>query len=158
MATDIAVKLGYSLGGIGGSLSRPFLYVMRLRDLVCACLFLVAIGCLASDNAARGFLEGRLRILAFGDVELADGTPSKIGGGNYAEYPLIILRQDGKREIARVTADENGAYRVALPPGDYILDVQGRPPKGHVRARPQTFTVVANQIVHVDMNVDTGIR
>ena len=30
--------------------------------------------------------------------------------------------------------------------------------KGHVRARPQTFTVVANQIVHVDMNVDTGIR
>ena len=96
--------------------------------------------------------------MRFEDVELADGTPSKFSGGNYAEYPLIILSQDGKKEIARVTADGNGEYRVALPPGDYILDVQGRRPKGHVRAKPQTFTVVSNQIVHVDMNIDTGIR
>jgi uncharacterized surface anchored protein len=71
---------------------------------------------------------------------------------------LIILSHDGKKEIARVTADENGKYRVALPPGDYILDVQGRPPKGHVRAKPQPFTVVSNQTVHVDLNIDTGIR
>jgi hypothetical protein len=158
MATDIAVKLGYSLGGIGGNLSHPFLYVMRLRDLICACLFLVPIGCFASDNTAVGFLEGRLRILASKDVELAEGTPSKFGEGNYAEYPLIVLSADGKREIARVTADENGNYRVALPPGDYILDVQGRPPQGHVRARPQRFTVASNQIAHVDMDIDTGIR
>jgi len=31
----------------------------------------------------------------------------------YAEYPLIILSQDGKKEIAHVTPDENGKYRVA---------------------------------------------
>jgi hypothetical protein len=49
---------------------------------------------------------------------------------DYAEYPLIILSQDGKKQVARVTADENGKYRAALPPGDYILDVQGRQPKG----------------------------
>jgi hypothetical protein len=158
MATDIAVKLGYSLGGIGGNLSRPFLYVMRLRDLICACLFLVAIGCLASDNAAPGFLEGRLRILAFRDVELADGTPPKFSEENYAGYPLIILSQDGKNEIVRVTADETGKFRVALPPGDYILDVQRRRPKGHVRANPQPFTVVSNQTAHVDMNIDMGVR
>ena len=77
---------------------------------------------------------------------------------NYADYPLIILSQDGKKEIARVTADENGNYRVALPPGDYILDVQGRRHKGHIRATPQPFTVVSNQTVHVDMNIDTGVR
>ena len=77
---------------------------------------------------------------------------------NYAEHPLIILSQDGKKEIARVTADENGKYRVALPPGDYILDVQGRRPKGHVRAKPQPFTVASNQTVRVDMNIDTGVR
>ena len=54
----------------------------------------------------------------------------KITAENYAEYPLIILSRDGKKEIARVTADENGNYRVALPPGDYVLDVQGRPTQG----------------------------
>jgi hypothetical protein len=131
---------------------------MRLKYVISACLFLVLIGCLASDNAALGFLEGRLRILAFKDVELAEGNPPKFSDGNYAEYPLIILTQDGKKEIARATADENGKYRVALPPGDYILDAEGRPPKGHVRAKPQWFTVVSNQTVHVDMDIDTGVR
>jgi len=44
-----------------------------------------------------------------------------------------------------------------LPPGDYVLDVQRRAP-GHVRAKPQRFTVVSNQTVRVDMDIDTGIR
>jgi hypothetical protein len=131
---------------------------MRFKHLIWGYLFLVPIWCLAVDNAVPGFLEGRLRILASRDVELAEATPSKFSGGNYEEYPLIILSQDGKKEIARVTADGNGNYRIALPPGDYILDVQGRPPKGHVRAKPQRFTVTSNQIVRVDMNIDTGIR
>ena len=131
---------------------------MRLKSLSLACLFLVPIGCFASDNAAVGFLEGRLRILASKEVELADGTPSKFSGGNYSEYPLIVLSQDGKKEITRVTADENGKYRVTLPPGDYILDVQGRRPKGHVRAKPQRFTITSDRVAHLDMYIDTGIR
>jgi hypothetical protein len=131
---------------------------MRFKYVILGSLFLLPICCLASDNPALGFLEGHLRILAFRDVELAEENLPKFSGGNYAEYPLIILSQDGKKEIARVTADENGKYRVALPPGDYILDVQGRPPKGHVRAKPQSFTVASNQTVHVDMNIDTGVR
>jgi len=118
---------------------------MRLKYLTLACLFLVPIACLASNNTVPGFLEGHVRILAFRDVELAEGNPPKFSGGNYAEYPLIILSQDGKKEIARVTADENGKYRIALPAGDYLLDVQGRRPKGHVRAKPQPFTVASNQ-------------
>jgi hypothetical protein len=131
---------------------------MRLKYLILGCLFLAPICCLAADNAAPGFLEGHLRILAFRDVELAEGNPAKFRGGNYAEYPLIILSGDGKKEIARVTADESGKYRLPLPPGDYILDVQGRQPKGHVRAIPQRFTIVSNQIARVDMDIDTGIR
>ena len=68
-----------------------------------------------------------------------------------------LRSKDGKKEIARITADENGNYRLELPPGDYVLDVQGRAP-GHVRAKPQPFTVVSNETVRVDMNIDTGIR
>jgi hypothetical protein len=131
---------------------------MRLKSVLLGWVFLVPVGCLASDNAVPGFLEGHLRILAFRDVELAEGNPQKFSAGNYAEYPLIILSQDGKKEIARVIADENGKFRVALPPGDYLLDVQGRLPKGHVRAKPQRFTVVSNQTVRIDMDIDTGIR
>jgi len=38
-----------------------------------------------------------------------------------------------------------------------VLDVQGRAP-GHVCAKEQLFTVVANQTVRIDMDLDTGIR
>jgi hypothetical protein len=135
-----------------------FLYVMRLKSLIIGCVFLVPMSCLASDNAAPpGFVEGHLKIISPKEVELAEEPSSKSTAGNYADYPLIVLSRDGKKEIARVTADENGNYRVALPPGDYALDVQNRR-RRHVRATPQPFTVVSNQTVHVDMNIDTGIR
>jgi hypothetical protein len=131
---------------------------MRVKFVISACIFFVPLGCLVSDNSAPGFLEGRLRILAFKEVELAESSGSKFSTGNYAEYPLIILSQDGKREIARVMADGSGNYRVALPPGDYILDAQARMPKGHVRAKPQRFTVTSNRVAHVDMLIDAGVR
>ena len=68
------------------------------------------------------------------------------------------MSPNGKKEIMRVTADGNGNYRATLSSGDYILDVQGRRPKGHLWAKPQRFTVASNQTVHVDMNIDTEIR
>jgi len=130
---------------------------MRFKYVILGCLLLIAGACLASDNAPVGFLEGRLRILTAKEVEVAEGNASKLSA-DYGEYPLIILSQDGKKEIARSTVDENGKYRVALPPGDYILDVQGRIRRGRMRAKPQSFKVVSNQTVHVDMDVDTGVR
>jgi len=130
---------------------------MHFKYLIWACVFLVTIVCLAADNAAPGFLEGHLRILAAKDVELAEGNPPKFSAGNYAEYPLIILSQDGKKEIARITADGNGNYRTALPPGDYVLDVQGRA-RSHLRVKPKRFTIGSNQTVRVDVDIDTGVR
>jgi hypothetical protein len=121
--------------------------------------FLIFAGTSYVSAAPQGFLEGHLKIMSGREVELAGQTPpAKFEAANYADYPLVILSQDGKTEIARVAADGNGNYRLALPPGDYILDVQGRPPKGHLRAKPQPFTVTSNQIARVDMDIDTGIR
>ena len=146
------------MGGIAQTIPPIFCTVMRFKYLILGCLLLIAGACLASDNAPVGFLEGRLRILANKEVELAEGNPPKFSAADYAECPLIILSQDGKKEIARLMADENGKYRVALPPGDYILDVQGRIRMGRMRAKPQSFKVVSNQTVQVDMDVDTGVR
>ena len=127
--------------------------------LVLACIFSLLAGSASINAAPTGFVEGHLKIVSPKEVELSDGSPpADIATVNYAEYSLIILSRDEKKEIARVTADETGKYRVALPPGDYILDVQRRPPKGHIRAKPQPFTVASNQTVHVDMNIDTGVR
>jgi len=129
-----------------------------IKHLIFACVFLLLAGGASINAAPTGFVEGHLKIVSPKEVELADETPSKITAENYADYPLIILSRDGEKEIARVTADESGKYRVALPPGNYVLDVQGRRPKGHVRAKPQPFTIISNQTVRVDMSIDTAIR
>jgi hypothetical protein len=128
-----------------------------LNYLIFACIFLVLATTGSLNAAPPGFVEGHLKIVSAREVELANGNTPTPSAEAYAEYPLIILSQDGKKEIARVTADEKGNYHVALPPGNYVLDVQGRAP-GHVRAKPQRFTVISNQSVRVDMEIDTGVR
>jgi len=120
-------------------------------------IFLLAFS--ASLHAAeQGFLEGHLKIIFGMAAQPSDDMPRpEIAPESYAEYPLVVLSQDGKKEVARLTADEDGNYRIILPPGNYILDVQDRAAK-RLRARPQPFTVVSNQTVRVDMNINRGIR
>ena len=98
-----------------------------------------------------------MKIISPKEVELAEETPSKMTAKNYVDYPLVILNRDKKTEVTDVTADEDGNYRIALPPGDYILDLQNRR-RRHVRSKPQPFTIVANQTVRVDLTIDTGVR
>jgi len=113
----------------------------------------------ASIKAApQGFMEGHLKIVVFKPVEPDNG--SQPAPETYAEYPLIILSQDGKREIARLTADNSGSYRVALPPGTYILALQRHSTEERaaerIHANPQPFTVVSNETVRVDMRIFIG--
>jgi hypothetical protein len=121
--------------------------------LIAVCIF---SGVAVTATEPPGFVQGHLKIISPTEVELTDGNTPASTAGNYAQYPLIVVSRDQK-QIARVTADANGNYRVALPPGDYVLDVQDRG-RRHFRAKPQSFTVVSNQTVRVDMNIDTGVR
>jgi hypothetical protein len=126
-----------------------------LKHVIAGCVFFIMAGGTASLNAdPPGSLEGHLKIASPKPVQPADENVAAERAENYGDYPLLILSQDGQKEIARVIADRDGNYRVALPPGDYILDVQGRVRK-HVRSKPQPFTVVSNQTVRIDMDIDT---
>ncbi len=125
-----------------------------LREyLVSACVSLLLAGMASIDAEPSGFVEGHLTIVSPKPVQPADEDVTAETAENYADYPLVILSQDGQKEIARVTPDGDGNYRVALPPGHYTLDVQGRV-RRHVRAKPQTFTIVSNQTVRIDMHID----
>jgi hypothetical protein len=129
-----------------------------LKYLIAVASSFILVGTVFSTAATPGFLEGHLKIVSLGAVEHSDEMPRQtVTPERYAEFPLVVLSQDGKSEIARVTADGNGNYRVALAPGAYILDVQDRAAK-RLRAKPQPFSVVSNQTVHVDMNVIIGFR
>jgi hypothetical protein len=121
---------------------------------------LTVMACAPSSHVAQpGFLEGHLTIVSLAQTERAGAAPSKgmAENENYADHPLLVLSGTGQEEIARVIADAHGNFRVALPPGAYVLDAQGRAP-GRIRAKPKAFRVVSRETVRVDFDLDTGVR
>ena len=128
------------------------------KSIAAACIFLMLASTASIKAAPQGFMEGRLNIVVMKAVE-PDNMPQLVAE-IYAEYPLIILSQEGKREIARLTADKSGNYRVALPPGAYTLALQERSGEERaaerIHANPQPFTVVSDQTVRVDMTIFIG--
>ena len=140
----------------------PLVFVLMLsirNSVAAACIFLMLAGTASIKAAPQGFVEGHLKIVVIRAVE-PDDMPQP-APETYAEYPLVILSQDGKREIAQLTADKSGKYRVALQPGDYILALQERSAEERaaerIQANPQPFTVVSNQTVRVDMRIFKGL-
>src|ERR1700756_3682923 len=130
---------------------------MFLKYLASTFVILLLAGSVSMKAESQGFMEGHLKIIFGMAVGKSDEMPrAEAAPESYAEYPLVVLSQEEKKEIARVTADQNGNYRVPLPPGNYLLDVQDRARK-HVRGQPQPFTVVSDQIVRVDMNLVIGL-
>jgi len=119
--------------------------------------YLIFISCilfpLAIGAVSPGFLEGHLTIISNKEVDLADQTQPV--SSNYDDYPLIVMA--GKKQIATITADKKGNYRVELAPGKYVLDAEGRT-HGHLRVKPQPFTIVSEKTVRVNMEIDTGVR
>ena len=127
---------------------------LSYQRVALAAAWLVLLGHAATLAEPKGFLQGRLQIISPSEVGLAEtASPA---APDYAKYPLIILTQSGE-VVTRVTADTKGEYHAALPPGHYILDARGRN-KGHLRVRPQPFTVLANQTTKADLTIDTGVR
>ena len=126
--------------------------------LVPLCLVGIALGCSAADTAPTGWVEGHLSIVSLRAVEPSDEMPrQQVAPEMYREYPLVILTPDTTKQVARVIADGNGNYRVALPPGTYLLDVEGRAAK-RLRGQARQLSVLPNQTIRVDMNVVTGSR
>jgi hypothetical protein len=133
-----------------------------VRSLILVCICSAFTAPVSINAAPQGFLDGQLKIISGRPVALDDENPSKpidgkpaAAGADYANYPLVVLSQSEKKQVVRITADAQGHYHAALPPGAYILDAEGRVRRRlHVRAQP--FTIVANETIHVDMTIETG--
>ena len=126
-----------------------------LKPLAATWIFLMLADAASVQAAPQGFMEGHLTIVPPGVVEPDNMPRPQISPQSYSEYHLIVWSQDRKKEIAQITTDANGNYRVALPPGVYILDVERRV-GSRIGAKPQEFKVASNETVRVDMNIIPG--
>jgi len=75
-------------------------------------------------------------------------------------YParITITEATTGKAMASLVSGQDGAYRIALPPGRYVLHVAS--PEGHPFPRPASVTVVVPPGHYATENVrlDTGIR
>lgn len=70
---------------------------------------------------------------------------------------VLVIRGSGGAEVARVTTDGSGLFRIALPAGDYTLEPQ--PVEGLMgTAPPMPFSVAEGPPAFLDVVYDTGIR
>ena len=91
-----------------------------------------------------------MRVAISKGVDLDGGDSAQPAAPSYGEYPLVVLSRDGKTQVAQFTADDKGRYRVPLPPGDYVLDVNKH---GRLRVEPRPFSIAAGKTVQVDIEI-----
>lgn len=69
----------------------------------------------------------------------------------------ILIRDGSGAQVAVAISSAAGAYFVALPPGQYVVDPQ--PVQGLMGTAPkQAATVAAGAITEIQLDYDTGIR
>ncbi len=128
---------------------------IRVLGLVLVVAALI-LACQAEKPAepAESGIEGRVSIGPTSPL-VGVGTPSASEA-----YEAIVVIKDAVtgKEIAQVQSGPDGRFRVALEPGEYLLEPQSPNPGAPPFAEPQTVEVEAGQFTDVEIYYDSGIR
>ena len=109
----------------------------------------------------RALLQGAVTIGPLTPVQKVGEYPTA-APGVFAARKIMVYDKSGKNlvqevAITQIDSSANGYYTVLLAPGAYTVDInQG----GIDRAAnlPQKITLVANQTITINVDIDTGIR
>jgi hypothetical protein len=126
-----------------------------MRQLL-LCLTLLFVACTPVPQET-GILEGHVTIGPLVPV-VREGVPEPTPAPEvYASRQIVIYTSDGRTEVARVPIDGRGNYRVELPVGTYVVDINHA---GIDRAKdlPHTVEIMAGRATRLDVDIDTGIR
>jgi len=152
-SSDLAADIGTRM--VGGALVRP-----RALAVAYVLLMLASLPARADDGrgtpaiVSLGYLEGTVRLTPACPVETAR-APCPVPPGAYVGREILV-RTAGE-VVARAALDPHGHYRVALPAGTYVVDINhvGMDASADV---PRAIGVRRGETVRVDIAIDTGIR
>jgi hypothetical protein len=119
----------------------------------------VLCGCRVATVPASepmGYLEGRVTIGPLRPTQRAGEQPATPPEA-YAARSINVFAADGATLVSTVKIRPDGTYRVALPPGPYVVDL-ARSGIDRAKGLPQTVSIVSGQTVRLDVHIDTGLR
>jgi hypothetical protein len=75
----------------------------------------------------------------------------------YTAREVVVFKEDGKTEFARLKIDASGNYRAELPVGTYVVDIN------HIgidtaAGLPKEIEITNQGVTRLDIDIDTGIR
>jgi hypothetical protein len=108
------------------------------------------------QNVATGTLQGHVNIGPLQPVVRVDEPTPVVPPEAYAARQIVIYATDGQTKIVQVQIGPDGNYKVALPPGPYVVDLTR---SGMDRSNlPTKIQIAAGQTTTLDVEIDTGIR
>jgi hypothetical protein len=99
-------------------------------------------------------IEGHVTISPVGPPAVAESTPSRQPYS--ATFSIRSIKND--REVAQVTSDTQGEFRLALPPGAYRISPIKANPMVPPYAEPMDVQVPPAGYIGVNIAFDSGIR
>jgi hypothetical protein len=127
-----------------------------MRRLILVAMLPVIVACTVVSKET-GTLEGHVSIGPLVPV-LREGEPEPTPAPEvYAAREVVIYAQNGQTEITRVPIHPDGTYRVPLPVGTYVVDINHMGIDRGIDL-PQTVEIVSQQVTRLDIEIDTGIR
>lgn len=116
--------------------------------------------CMASctkSQADEGLLQGHVTIGPLVPV-LREGEEAPTPAPEvYAARQIVIFTSDMRAEISRIAIDAQGNYSLLLPEGEYTVDIN-RLGMDSADGFPRKIEIIANQVLTLDVDIDTGIR
>jgi hypothetical protein len=119
-------------------------------------LFVLLFACQVAP-APEGILKGHVSI---GPLQPAiqEGVPEPTPNPEiFAARQVVIFDQKGRKEIARASINAAGDYKIALPAGIYVVDIN-HSGIDFAKGFPAQVEIRPNEVTHLDIAIDTGIR
>lgn len=119
-------------------------------------------GCVQQQNqiSEKGFLEGKVTIGPLCPVESFPPDPNcQPTEETYKARPIAIWTSDKKTKVAQIEPNLDGTYKIELPVGNYIVDLEKQQPFGVGSSNlPAPISINSGKITTLNIDSDTGIR
>lgn len=109
------------------------------------------------SNEETGTLRGHVTIGPIEPVVRPGDDPSDIPPEVYDARKIMVFNESGDILMEQVDIEHNGIYNVELIPGMYLVDIN-RLGIDYSSEVPRVVEIQAGKTIHMDIDIDTGIR
>jgi hypothetical protein len=128
-----------------------------LMTLILALSIVLAAGC-SSGSQESGTLTGHADIGPLQPVQRVGEPQPTPSPAMYAAWRIVVLSEDGKREIARGEIDSRGQYQIKLTIGKYVVTAKPVNGVGLGGQQEHTVEIMMGKTTQLDISIDTGMR